>query len=98
MIKYHSLTAIGYWLANTFKGQSVMMQACGKLTDYCFTKLNLNRVEIKCATGNVKSQTIPDRLNFKKEGTLRQAELLNNKFVDLYLYATIKQDWKNPNR
>ena len=56
-----------------------MMQVCGKLTDYCFTKLNLNRVEIQCARGNVKNQAIPDRLNFNMEGTLRQAQLLNNK-------------------
>lgn len=91
----NKVTTIGYWLADTFQGQGIMTRACGKLTDFCFTELNLNRVEIKCATENIKSQAIPNRLNFKKEGTLRQAEFINNAFVDQYLYSIIKQDWKN---
>lgn len=90
-------TTIGYWLADTFQGHGIMTNACRKLIDYCFTTLDLNRIEIKCATGNHKSQAIPNRLNFKKEGTLRQAEFLNNKFVDQYLYATIKNEWNNAN-
>lgn len=88
-------TSIGYWLADIFQGHGSMTKACGKLTDYCFTTLDLNRVEIKCATGNLKSQAIPQKLNFKKEGTLRQAEFLNNEFVDLYLFSVVKAEWKN---
>ena len=84
---------IGYWLSDTFQGLGIMTNACSKLTYYCFATLELNRIEIKCATDNLKSQAIPERLKFKKEGTLRQAEFLNNKFVDQYLYATVRKDW-----
>ncbi|MEI9958867.1 MAG: GNAT family protein [Ferruginibacter sp.] len=37
---------------------------------------------------------IPQKLNFKKEGILRQAELVNNVFIDLHLFAMLKQEWK----
>ena len=54
----------------------------------------LNRIEIKCAVGNNKSRAIPQKLQFKQEGILRQAELLNGKFIDLYLYAMLKEEWE----
>ena len=62
-----------------------MTRTCAKLIDYCFTTLNLNGVEIKCATDHLKSQAIPERLNFNREGILRQAQLVNNLIVDQYL-------------
>ncbi len=89
----NKITTIGYWLSDTFQGRGIMTNACSKLIYYCFATLELNRIEIKCATDNLKSQAIPERLKFKKEGTLRQAEFLNNKFVDQYLYATVRKDW-----
>ena len=54
----------------------------------------LNRIELKTAVKNLKSQAIPNKLNFKKEGILRQAEFVNNEFVDLYIYSMLKEDWQ----
>ena len=88
----NKITSIGYWLGDSCQGQGFMTKACKALTDYCFDSLCLNRVEIKCAVDNIKSQAIPQRLDFKKEGIIRQAELLNGKFVDHYLYSKLKSD------
>ncbi|MEO6949604.1 MAG: GNAT family protein, partial [Ginsengibacter sp.] len=59
-----------------------------------FQKIGLNRIEIKAAVRNLKSQAIPIKLNFKKEGVLRQAEFVNNEFIDLFLYSILKEEWE----
>ncbi|MBK0402294.1 GNAT family N-acetyltransferase [Adhaeribacter sp. BT258] len=86
--------AIGYWLGEAFQGKGIITQACRELIRYGFTELALNRIELKCGIGNHKSQAIPERLGFTREGILRQAELLNGGFQDLYLYSLLKQDWE----
>ena len=90
----NKIAAIGYWLGEDFQGKGIITNACRKILDYGFSELGLNRIELKCGTGNLKSQAIPERLGFTKEGILRQAELLNGNFHDLYLYAMLKQDWE----
>jgi ribosomal-protein-serine acetyltransferase len=71
-----------------------MTKACKAMVSYSFDTLGLNRVEIKCGTENHKSKGIPERLNFKMEGIVRQGELLYDKFIDLYSYSMLKEDWK----
>lgn len=89
----NKIAELGYWIAEKFAGKGIITKSCGTLTTYCFNILNLNRVEIKCATKNFQSQKVPQRLNYKFEGILRQAEFHGNGFNDLNLYAMIKEDW-----
>lgn len=90
--------AIGYWLDKNAEGKGIVTKSCVKLIDYGFQKTGLNRIEIKAAAGNNKSQAIPLKLNFKKEGVLRQAEFVNNVFTDLFLYSILKEEWRTENR
>lgn len=85
--------AIGYWLGAEFQGNGIITKACTALIHCGFTSLGLNRIEIKCGTGNEKSAAIAERLHFKKEGVLRQAEWVNGKPIDLSLYAVLKEEW-----
>ncbi len=84
---------IGYWIAEDQQGKGIVTQSCKRIIDFAFTELQLNRIEIKCGTGNTKSQAIPERLHFTKEGILRQAEQLYDQFIDLNLYSLLKQDF-----
>lgn len=95
----HKNAAIGYWLTKNAEGHGIISKSCKEILAYGFQKLALHRIEMKVATNNNKSQAIPAKLNFTKEGILRQAELVNNKFLDLILYSIIKEEWieKSPN-
>ncbi|MDT8862352.1 GNAT family N-acetyltransferase [Alkalihalobacillus sp. MEB130] len=86
-------TSIGYWLGEEFQGKGLMTSACKSVIDYCFNELNLKRVEIRAATENQKSQAIPERLGFQKEGCIRSSEFLYDRFVDHYVYGLIKEDY-----
>jgi ribosomal-protein-serine acetyltransferase len=91
----NKIGAIGYWLGEAFSGKGIVTTACKAMIAYCFTELHLNRIEIKCGSGNYPSQAIAERLDFTKEGILRQAELLHGNYIDLYLYSMLKAEWNN---
>lgn len=85
--------AIGYWLNKHAEGKGIMTRCCTALINYGFGELELQRIEIKAATTNAKSQAIPRRLGFQQEGILRQAELVGGKFLDLALFAMLRDEW-----
>jgi ribosomal-protein-serine acetyltransferase len=85
---------IGYWLGEEFQGKGIMTKACMSLIDYGFNKAGLNRVTIKCASGNKKSQAIPLRLNFKLEGIEREGQFIYGRFHDLLVFSMLKNEWK----
>lgn len=101
VIGYHKIdwanraTSIGYWLGASFQGKGLMTKACRVLVDYAFNEFGLNRVEIRCAVENKKSRAIPQRLGFREEGIIRQAEWLYDRFVDHVVYGMLASEWQN---
>jgi len=91
----HQKVELGYWLAREFQGCGIVTDCCRVIVKYLFTELDLNRVEILCAVGNNKSVAIPKRLGFTYEGRLREAELVNGKFMDLEVYAMLRREFRN---
>ena len=86
---------IGYWLDKAANGRGVMTRAVEKVQNLAFEEGNANRVEIRCATENKASRAIPERLNFKLDGILRQAEVLPNGVIhDIAVYSKLRQDWQ----
>jgi len=90
-------TEIGYWLSNTMQGKGIMTRVVEYLVSYCFDELNLNRVVIRVAVENQKSRAIPQRLGFKEEGILREAQQIRGGSYDLAIYSMLKDEWK-PNK
>lgn len=84
---------IGYWLGADFQGHGIMTGACRAMLEYAFRKLQLNRVTILCASGNLRSRAIPERLGFTREGVIREGEWLYDRFVDLIMYSMLAREW-----
>ena len=87
-------TEIGYWLGAQFQGQGLMTKSCRALVAHAFEELKLNRVEMQCAVENRRSRRIPERLGFRQEGTLLQAEWMHDHFNDLVVYALLAGEWR----
>lgn len=65
-----------------------------QLLQLAFEKLNINRVQIRCAVGNSASSNIPKCLGFIFEGIEREGELLSTgKYSDLEVYNLLKTDY-----
>lgn len=86
-------TEIGYWLSEKHQGKGIATKSCKRLIQFIFEALGLNRIQIKAATLNLKSQQIPIRLGFTFEGTERAGELLLTGFTDLAVYSLLKAEF-----
>jgi ribosomal-protein-serine acetyltransferase len=86
-------TSIGYWLAEDAQGRGIMTRAVGAMVTIAFSDWQLNRVEIRCAPENARSRAIPERLGFREEGTLRQAERIGDRYLDSVVYSMLASDW-----
>jgi ribosomal-protein-serine acetyltransferase len=89
----HRRTLLGYWLDADHQGMGLMTAAVSRFVDHATTVWELNRVEIRAATENRKSRAIPMRLGFRDEGILRQAELVNGRYLDTIVYAMLASRW-----
>ncbi len=87
--RHHRQTSLGYWLGAEYQGMGIMTRACQAVVDYVVDELGMHRVEIRCAVENKKSRAIPERLGFRQEGVLEDAEWLYDRFVSLVVYGKI---------
>ena len=76
------------------RGKGYGSEALQMLLRYAFEELHLNKVEIRCATGNTRSCAGPERLGFTREGVIRQAEWLYDHYIDLVLYGMLAREWQ----
>ncbi len=92
--KTNKTAEIGYWLAKKAEGKGIITKSSRALLKHGFEELNLNRIVIRCATENFKSQAIPERLGFTKEGVSRQVQWLHDRFVGLAVFSLLEEEWK----
>ncbi len=86
-------TEIGYWIAQDHEGKGIVTKSCKVLIKYAFDELKMNRIEIRCATENIKSRAIPERLKFTLEGVLRQSQWRHTRFYDMAIYGMLAEEW-----
>lgn len=83
---------IGYWIDHRHEGKGLVTTASKAMVEYAFDELEMNRVEIRCSSENLRSAAVPERLGFRLEGTLRQAEVLNGRPHDFLIYGLLAED------
>ncbi|MCU7937332.1 MAG: GNAT family N-acetyltransferase [Candidatus Thiodiazotropha sp. (ex Dulcina madagascariensis)] len=89
----HKIGHIGYWLAQQYNGKGIMTECVRDLISIGFKYYSMNRIEIRCAVENHKSRSIAERLSFKQEGIMRQAENIYGTHHDLVIYGLLKSEW-----
>ena len=90
---FNSKTEMGYWIREQFQHKGIMTRCVQTLCNFAFSKMDINRIQVKCAVGNTPSSAIPKRLGFQLEGIERDGELLSDgKYADLEVYSLLKRD------
>jgi len=84
---------VGYWIGEKFTGKGLATASVARLLQEGFDQLNLNRIEIRCASGNLSSIAVARRLGLVYEGTLREEEWLYRRFVDHHVYSILQREF-----
>ncbi|WP_273133290.1 GNAT family N-acetyltransferase [Culturomica massiliensis] len=86
-------TEIGYWLLPEFQGQGIMTRCVRCLCEWAVQYRGMQRIQIRCAVGNVPSNAIPKRLGFRWEGIERAGELMiSGEYANLNVYSILKNE------
>lgn len=85
--KEHQKAEIGFWLLTEFLGQGIMTEVMPIICNYGFRNLGLHRIEGLVETDNLNCKNAMKKLDFKHEGTMRDCEIKNGKFISLDIYA-----------
>ena len=91
----HKKAEIGLWLLKEFWGNGILREMMPLLFKEGFEKLNLNRIEGYVVSENKKCKSALHKINFKYEGTMRECEMKNGKFISVDIYSVLKSDWIN---
>ncbi len=86
---------MGYELSPLYWGKGIIPLACKTIINYAFISLKLNRIEALVEDGNKNSDKVLEKCGFQKEGLLKQYMFYKNKYVDLNMYAFLKDEWEN---
>lgn len=92
LIKEHKKAEIGFWLLCDYWGKGLMKEVMPLICNYGFDVLDLHRIEGIVESENTNCKRAMSKLNFNYEGTMKECEIKNGKFISLDIYASINQN------
>lgn len=93
VIDYEAKIAeVGYMIKENAQGKGFASEALSLVKKYLFRSLEINKIVAYCSVKNTGSYKLLEKLNFIREGCLRQNEFFNGNYVDNYLYGLCKSD------
>jgi ribosomal-protein-alanine N-acetyltransferase len=90
----NSSAEVGYSLSRDFWNRGIMTEALKAVIRHGFGSMNLNRIEAQHETTNPASGAVMRKCGMQREGTLRQRLYNKGRYVDVELYAILRNDYK----
>lgn len=90
----HARAEVGYSLMSKYQGKGLGTEALSTALKYGFDTLNLYRIEADVDPRNTGSIKLLEKLNFKREGFLRQRWRVNGEVCDSVLLGLLKEDYR----
>ena len=88
--KVHKKAEIGFWLYTDYWGKGIMKEVIPIICDFGFHNLGLHRIEGYVESENLNSKNLMKKLNFTYEGTMKDCEIKNGRFISLDIYSKLK--------
>lgn len=90
----NSTVEVGYSLARSHWNKGLTTEALRALIDMSFTYLHVHRIEAQHDLSNPASGRVMLKCGMRQEGVLRGRIYNKGKFVDVALYAILREDWE----
>jgi ribosomal-protein-alanine N-acetyltransferase len=88
----HHNTEIGYWLLPQFWGKGIVKNVLPMVCNFAFNELQLHRIVAMIESENIASRKTVEQFGFNYEGTMKQCEFKDGRWIDLEIFAIIKTD------
>ena len=88
--KEKGIGEVGYMVKPGFQGKGIAFEALSLIKEFAFNKLKLNKLIAKCSTKNEASFSLLEKHGFAREATLEQCTVINNEYVDDFVYGLYK--------
>lgn len=93
IMKEHKKGEIGFWLLTDSWRKGIMTEAMPLICNYGFENLRLHRIEGFVDSDNIKCKNAMDKLGFEYEGTMKDCEIKEGRFISLDIYAKIRKSY-----
>jgi ribosomal-protein-alanine N-acetyltransferase len=87
--KVYKKAEVGFWLLPECLRHGIMTEAMPLICNYGFNELVLHRIEGFVESENVHCKDAIEKLGFKFEGTMKDCEIKNGRFISLDIYAIL---------
>lgn len=91
-VHIHRSCDLGYWLKQDCQGRGLMSEAVRIVLTTAFDELGIHRIRCAAATDNHRSLAVIAKLSFHFEGVARQAEFVDNRWVDHAQFSRLSTD------
>jgi len=91
------LGEVWYKLLSTYWGQGLATEALQAVLKFSFETLHLHRIEAGCATENLASIRVLEKVGMQREGSKRRVLPIRGQWLDNYEYAILENEWKAMN-
>ena len=89
--KEHRKAELGYWLLPAFWRNGIITEAARAVIGYAFDQMKLHRISAEVEDDNLGSIAALKKLGFVYEGTQREAEIKDGRFLNLEMYALLNK-------
>ncbi len=91
IINYEAkLAEVGFMIKANAQGKGVGSKALSLIKQYAFDELMLNKLIAYCSVHNSGSIKLLEKFGFSRESCLKKNTLINNQYIDDYLYGLCK--------
>lgn len=84
---------IEYVLSREFHRKGYVTEAVRAILDFAFNEVDFHKIQVCHEEGNIASQGVIRKNNFRYEGTLRDYFFVNGKYVDRLYYSMLKDEF-----
>lgn len=88
----YQMANLGYWVRTSVTGQGIASRATRLVARFAFEQLNLQRIEIVAAVGNLASQRVAEKAGAVREGMLRKRLVSRDEAVDAVMFSLVAED------
>ena len=91
--KQNNRTVVGYNLLYRYWGNGYATEVTKGIIKHLFEVEKVERIEALVCDGNVSSRKVLEKSGFIQEGLLRKFAYIDNKYINVYYYGIIKDDY-----